>query len=515
MLAWACGDGAAAGEDLGSSGASSGSPDPAGDSTAGPPDAGAGGSSAGGESTIGDDGDESQGDSAGDSDESGGDTGRPTPVDLDPRAVPESVELFPRTVIAGEMRETSFMVACFVSDAQAVVLRVWLPTDDPQQVALVHEEIIEPDANGFFKAHVGGLEGGTWYDYAVFRDVGPGEPVARSLIGRVKTALAPGVREPVTVALGACVGSGGIFPDHIDPQNPVPQYWTAITEAAQHDFDLFIHLGDQGYLDNVWDAGGSYELYLNAWGAYHGGGYRELYPRAGLLCTWDDHEVTNNGDVDPWTTDPIERERIANGLRAYYTVLPIDAAVPFDDPLWRNFQWGDVVEFIVLDCLYERNSPQGRYMSEAQLAFLLTRLQDSPCHFKCILNSVPFANLDGFLGASEDNRWQGHPAQRDAVKSFIDDNAIEGVVWVTGDIHLCYVGQIENQDDTPSGRAWEVCVTSGNINPLALTLPPSQFAWADGNPHAPLLTFDADANEVAVTFYRPDGTIAFETTLSG
>ena len=134
---------------------------------------------------------------------------------------------------------------------------------------------------------------------------------ARSLLCRVRTALPEGARDPVRIAIAACIGRSAILPEYVDPDDLQPGApWESMLRAAEQEYDVFIHLGDQGYLDEVYDAGGSYAQYLAAWGVLHGGGYRDVYPRSGLYFTWDDHEVTNNGTVDPWTTDPTELQRI-------------------------------------------------------------------------------------------------------------------------------------------------------------------------------------------------------------
>lgn len=436
---------------------------------------------------------------------------------FDPEAVPESRDIFPRTPMAGEMKPSSFLVSGHVETGEEVTLRVWQRGADGGALQLLVDQPVTPDERGFLKVAVDGLSPGQWYEYALFA----GGLSSRSLIGRVRTALPDGSTEPVRIAIAACVGSG-VLPEYVSPHDPQPyDPWPTMQQAAQQDYDVFIHLGDQAYMDQVYDAGGTLEQYLAAWGAYHGGGYRVVYPRTGLYCTWDDHEVTNNGTVDPWTTVPEERRRIDDAIHAYYTVMPIDAEQPHVDPLWRSFRWGDTVEFIVLDCRYERQPPEtGIYLGEAQLAFLLDRLANSPCHFKCVVNSVPFANL----GLPEDNalfnqlvnpldRWQGYATQRAEVQAFVDANDVRNVLWITGDVHMCYVGQVDSEPATYAEGMWEVCVTSGNTNPLASELPAAQFPWRSENAHLPLITFDPTNDQVVVEFIATDGSLAHRREL--
>lgn len=436
-----------------------------------------------------------------------------------PGDVPESTALFPRTVMAGEMKPESFWVSGHVSSAERVTLRVWQGDPDAR---VISEQRITPDARGFLKAKVEGLQGGQWYGYALFTGEATAGFEARSLIGRVRTALPDGSTEPVRIAIAACIGRG-VIPEYIDPDNLQPvEIWDTMRQASKADYDVFIHLGDQGYLDKVYKAGGSLEQYLAAWGALHGGGYREVYPRTGLYATWDDHEVTNNSSVDPWTTDPDERARIENAQRAYFTVMPIDAADPKVDHLWRSFRWGDTVEFIVLDCRYERQPLEsGVYLSDEQFQFLLDRLQNSPCRFKCVLNSVPFSNLglsdvDPILAQLVDpnDRWQGYATQRAELQAFVDEHELSNILWITGDVHMCFVGQVDPNPTTRGEGMWEVCVTSGNINPLANKIPEEQFPWRSEEAHLPLITFDPASDSVLVEFVATDGSIAHSRALN-
>lgn len=87
------------------------------------------------------------------------------------------------------------------------------------------------------------------------------------------------------------------------------------------------------------------------------------------------------------------------------------------------------------------------------------------------------------------------------------------MVFVTGDIHMNYLGRASETGEATSDRVWEVCVTSGNINPLASTLSPTQFPFVAAAPHLPVLTFDPDAGTVHVAFWDRTGALAWERTL--
>ena len=110
------------------------------------------------------------------------------------------------------------------------------------------------------------------------------------------------------------------------------------------------------------------------------------------------------------------------------------------------------------------------------------------------------------------DRWDGFPEQRERVMAALDARG-GGVVFVTGDIHMSYAGRITTGGDAVRDRTWEVCTTSGNINPLASSLSEEQFPFVVSAPHLPVLTFDPDSDAVHVAFYAKDGSLAHEQDL--
>lgn len=442
----------------------------------------------------------------------GSDSGPPTGgIAFDPDAVPESVERFPRTPIAGDMTSTSVVIAFHVADDSPVTLRVW--TDD----TLVVDEAVPASGDGFHKVFLRDLDPGTTYRYGVFAGAAP-DFTDRSLIGQVRTAPADDQAPVVRIALMSCIGQGTILPDYYRPAAwPVPTeepfQWELFTHASDHDLDALVHLGDQAYLDDVWGLeGGTEAAYLNAWGYYHGGGYRDIYPLAGLYATRDDHESTDNGDFDPWDMTPEDEAKLANAHAAWFKVVPIDAQAV--GPIWRSFRWGATLELVVLDCRYELTDE--RLISEEQLQFLLDRIETSPCRFVCVATPRPFTDIDGWVGIGEDSveRWAGFPADRQRVTELIDRIQARHVLFVCGDIHMNYLGRATLGGTGVADTRREICVTSGNVNPSYTGLKPEQFDYVSVDPALPVLTFDPDAGTVHVAFHLRDGSVGYEQTLT-
>ncbi len=431
---------------------------------------------------------------------------------FDPEEVPESTTLFPRTPMVGDVTSTRAVISVHVADDSPVRLRVWAGQ------TVVADQPLEPNGDGFHKVILAALFPGESYRYAVFSGEAPAFE-SRGLIGEFRTAPADDERPVVRFALAGCVGQGTVLPDYyMPPGSPLPTtepfQWEVFKQAADHDLDAIVHLGDQGYLDFVWsDEDGTVDAYLNAWGWYHGGGYRDLYPLAPLYTTWDDHEATDNGTFDPWDMTPDEATKLDNAQSAWYKIMPIDAMTPADGPVWRGFQWGQTVELLLLDCRYELDEVQ--LVSEAQLAWLLDRIESSPCRFVCVATPKPFSIISSStpLGADNAQRWEGFPSDRAEVTDLIDRLDARHVLFVTGDIHMNYLGRVTEAGTSVSEQAYEVCCTSGNINPIASTLSLDQFEFVDNSPHLPVLTFDPDAGTVHVAFYAADGSVSFERTL--
>ncbi|MCO4747251.1 MAG: alkaline phosphatase D family protein [Proteobacteria bacterium] len=431
---------------------------------------------------------------------------------FDPESIPESIERFPRTPMAGDVTQSRAILTFHVADDTDVTLRIW--TEDE----VVVDQLFESNGDGFHKAMIDDLTEGSTYKYAVFGGSGP-RFEDRGLIGQFKTAPADDALEPVRIALLSCIGQGTFLPDFYMPEGTdtpttEPFQWEVLTHADGMDIDAFIHLGDMAYLDFVWSQQeGALDAYLHAWGYYHGGGYRPLFPLAALYATWDDHESTDNRHFDPWDMTEEDQAKLANAKTAWYKVVPIDAMTPEDGPVWRDFSWGQTLDLIILDCRYELQ--EDHLMSEDQLSWLLDKIEASTARFICVATPKPFANITSSTNLFEDNadRWDGYPDDRVRMTALLDKLEANNVIFVTGDIHMNYLGRASESGDLVSDKVWEVCTTSGNTSPMANSLSDIQFDFVGGDPHFPVLTFDPDAGTVHVAFHAVDGSVAYEKTL--
>lgn len=434
---------------------------------------------------------------------------------------PEAVTLddaaFPQGVTAGAMTLSSAVLwARVVGDRSAALLRLRVWRDvDADNVDLVADEevavVADSDAgevSGVIKREVADLAAGTWYRYGFFSVDDSGAVVARSVIGRVKTALADDACAPVVFGATTCT-------------NPRNMPYDALSQMAETDPDLgeldaLLHVGDMVYADGSRSAD-DYRAHYRA--ALADPGYRALMARQGMLMAWDDHEIDNNLDPENPPAGLIELARAA-----FYENTPMQ---PGADGDWTSHRQGTAVEVIRLDCRTERRpslrgSDSAAYLSKPQMDFLKDRLKNSPCHFKIVLNSVPMTKMPE-LWALQGDRWQGYEPAREEILNFLEDNDIDNVWFISGDFHVGFVARVE--DTGFRSRLWEVAVgPGGNLgNPIMAfvlggqredVFPSSQFAYGEGKLAATRLAFDPGSDSVRIKFTAKDGEVLFDQTLS-
>lgn len=455
-----------------------------------------------GDATTGDatTGDETTGDTTtGEAEHCGGEL-----IDFDADAVMEDLSRFPRAVLAGAMRPVSVVLCSHSGVSEAAVLRVWQPGERAGQVRLISEVELMPDEEGGLRHTVTGLCPGQWYRYGFFAGE-DGAWTGRSILGEFRTALADDVSEALTVAISAC--------NHIENRP-----WPALLTQADEYYDVFLHLGDMAYNDSSMDAAAyraSWHNYLLALQDGEASGMALAFARAGVYATLDDHEITNN--FNPETIDPA---RLDAALRAYHAAIPLtDEADTLQ--VWRSFRWGRSVEFFVLDCRTERlpstaETQNPIYVGPAQMQWLKDGLAASPCTFKVILNSVPITNMPALpWDVAANDRWEGYGVQRFELLDHIHTEDIRNVWFVSGDLHVCFVGRIEPGAEGLLGSMQEVAVTGGNTNVLGDFLPDDQYAFGSSRAHALFMTFDPEAEAVHVRFVDPvTGEDAYSETLT-
>jgi alkaline phosphatase D len=346
--------------------------------------------------------------------------------------------------------------------------------------------------NGFSGViEVNGLEAQTEYCYAINLT---SEPPSSSEFNAFKTAPLKGQTFSFQFAFGSCFrptslgANGRIFKRVLD---------------SHPDLSFMIMLGDQIYADD-WKHNGlarvavdihDYrEVYRHTWANTH---LRKFLNHTPVFMTMDDHEVDNDWHwcdakktlVEiPFYTQffrwvlrrpPEERElsyhRVQAGLQAYWEHQGIHAPTPpgrnpaseghdksgdaSTGPFSYKFDFG-AVGFFVMDTRSQRvySDDQRSVLGEEQWRDLEQWLIGSNEEFRVKFIVTSSSLLSIMLGDFPKDRWSSFPNERDRLLRMISKHGINGVYFLTGDLHSAHaISANLKQDSGQTVKIWEFC----------------------------------------------------------
>jgi len=314
----------------------------------------------------------------------------------------------------------------------------------------------------------------------------------RSTVARFRTALDAGGARRVVFGASSCFG--GNAP------------WPSLFYAADEQLDFFCLLGDLVYADGS-ETPAQYRSFWDA--ALSTEGLVRLSASTSLVVTWDDHEVDNN-----WDIGGLGDEVFAVAKACFDEALPRTVGSG-GVGIWRVLRWGETLDLFVLECRAERVPAEARYISDAQLQWLIDGVQSSTARFKIILNSVPITDLNAIyssLGAED--RWDGFPLTRAALVEAVA--GVEGVLFVSGDVHYAQVGYVD-----PAGGVGEALyeVFTGPAGSFAnvaadLFVGDPQYLWLSSAWNWCRFECDPVAGTIRVTHVGDDGAALHDITLA-
>lgn len=250
--------------------------------------------------------------------------------------------------------------------------------------------------------------------------------------------------------------------------------------ACQPDF--FIHSGDAVYADNpiearvelddgsVWrnlttpETGKVAETLDEFRGRYRYNlmdtPLRRFNAEVPCFAQWDDHEVTNNWywemrkDDDDRYSEGSVALLAARGMRAFQEYQPVRRHPLDPERLYSRFSYGPLLDVFRIDLRSYRGpnsdaqptelSPESRILGQSQLAWLKQALRQSTATWKVIAADMPlglviFDDWKTEHGAEAIALRDGAPAGRELeiarLLTFIRDEGIGNVVWLTADVH--------------------------------------------------------------------------------
>lgn len=407
----------------------------------------------------------------------------------EPWAAPgeEDTVAFARGMQVGDVTDAAAVVSIRAEEAALVLVLMREAGDGWEEVLRSEPQAIQ---DGGLQLALDGLDPDTAYTACFFSEDG----ARRAAPTRFRSAPSPGTARVVAFGATSCLGGN--------------RPWPNLTHAAGEDLDFFLLLGDTVYADGAV----ALDEYRAFWDeALSTQGLRDLCARTSVIATWDDHEVGNGWTID----DAGMEEQAATALAAFAEAIPRRTGGGWTG-IWRTLRWGDTLEVFVLECRGEKRD--GDYVSPEQMAWLKDALLRSGARFKIVANSVPITDFaDTPVGEiMADERWQGYPAQRTEILSFVRDNAIGGVLWVTGDFHFGALARV----DAPGGvaaDAWEVLAgpSGSTLNPICEVLDDAErFPVVFGAWNYTRFVADPGTGTIQVAWIGDDGSVLHERTLA-
>lgn len=283
--------------------------------------------------------------------------------------------------------------------------------------------------------------------------------------------------------------------------------YTALANVPERDLDFVLHLGDYLYeyepgnyddpsaVPNRVHEPANEIVSLSDYRTRHGQyksdpdlqAVHQQYP---MICIWDDHEFTNDAFKDgaenhDSATEGDWEDRKARAIQAYFEWMPVREFASEEGRIWRQFQYGDLIDLWMLDTRIEGRDSQAslpfgpertdenrELISESQMQWLTDGLANSQARWKMIGQQVMFGQLniaelpqpDAIAdlvpyGTTQQgvnmDQWDGYTASRNKILDVIEQNDVSNVVIFTGDIHTSWANEIYRNPATLTGDLFD------------------------------------------------------------
>ena len=187
--------------------------------------------------------------------------------------------------------------------------------------------------------------------------------------------------------------------------------------------------------------------------------FRHALMRIPTFMTLDDHEFRNGWGSRGENRKP-ERSKIykrRNAALSAYDLYQqtLNPQTP-EKQYWYHFNFCDI-GFFVLDTRTERDKEAGEILDGNQMQALKDWLNNENENYKLkfIVSSVPIVHIafprivdwlfDWLLPADGGDQWPRFKKQRKELINFIFDKDIQGVHFLSGDVHLSHISKITKE----------------------------------------------------------------------
>ena len=360
----------------------------------------------------------------------------------------------------------------------------WQVATDKQFKRIVSEgtAAATPSTDYTVKVDATGLKPGKQYFYRFLSEG------VISAVGRTKT-LPKGRVKSFKIGFASC-------------SNYPQGYFNAYADMAQSDLDLVLHLGDYiyEYADGVYSNSIAVEElgrrvkpsgeiialedYRMRYGLYRTDpDLQALHQNHPMIAVWDDHELTNNtwhsGAENHNDDEGDFATRMAAAKKAYHEWMPIRTQTSDQEPIYRNFEIGDLADLSMLDTRLIGRDEQLEYAKD---------LQDDPATFVRDKLNNPARQLLG----KEQSEWLQNTLKRSkkrgATWQILGQQVLMGKLKVPS-IDPALI------DEAPIPEQYKTRI-KGMLSLSQLGLPLNLDAW-DGYPAARAQLYDDLLNHAA------------------
>ncbi len=329
---------------------------------------------------------------------------------------------------------------------------IWTQTIQPAKVKYVYWNIEDSQRKYFTKEvetlesegcvsiiKIDKLEPGQKYNYEIFIN---GKKVKRNYELKFQTQeLWQWRKDPpsFSFAAGSCAYINETIYDR--PGNPYGGQYKIFQSIYEKKPDFMLWLGDNIYLREVdWDSwSGIIHRYTHTRSAL------EMQPLFGSVhnyAIWDDHDFgPNNSDRGWWNKEMT--------LKAFKLFWPNQSYGVNGRPGTTSyFSWADV-DFFLMDNRYyrtpnDRKTETREMFGDAQIQWLIDNLVYSRAPFKVIVTGGQFLNPE-----LSDENHTNFPFEKEKILKAIEQEGIEGVIFLTGDVHRTEITKMERDNNYP------------------------------------------------------------------
>ncbi len=210
---------------------------------------------------------------------------------------------------------------------------------------------------------------------------------------------------------------------------------------------------------------------------------QKIHQQYPFYTIWDDHEFADNSWRDGANNHFPNRQGDWNdrkhaALQAYLEWIPIREIDPDDKfKIYRSIKLGDLAEVFFLDTRiidrdYEKDpdGPNKNMIGPVQMEWLQQGLKNSTAKWKVLAQQVMMAPLTLAGITLNTDQWDGYTFERKRLFDFINENNIDNIVVLTGDIHTFWAydlpfGEVSYNPKTREGSVGVEFITSAVTSP--------------------------------------------------